>query len=159
MTGSPASERQRPRRRYTGLRTSFRKGKVRYRAFRANIARNPVTDLTYRITMGVLGAVIVFLGLVLLPAPGPGWVIIFAGLGILGAEFAWAKRLLHRVRVRYDAWVLWMGRQTRPVQLLVMTAILGTVALCAWSAGVFGTLGGWVGLEYGWLQSPLLAPR
>lgn len=119
------------------------------------MARNPVLDTTYRVTAGVLGTAIVILGIIALPAPGPGWAIIFLGLGVLAAEFHWAKQLLHRVRVRYDAWVAWMGRQTRVVQLLVMTAILGTVAVCAWIMGVFGALGGWVGLEWPWLDSPL----
>ena len=34
------------------------------------------------------------IGVVALIAPGPGWLIIFAGLGILGTEFAWAARAL-----------------------------------------------------------------
>lgn len=114
-------------------------------------------DLSYRIAMGVLGTAVVIVGIIALPAPGPGWVIIFAGLGILAAEFAWAKRVLHWVRVRYDAWVDWMGRQTRPVQLLVMTVILGIVAVCAWLFGVFDTVCGWVGIEWTWLESPLKA--
>lgn len=148
---------QRPRRRrYTGLRTWFRKTKVRYRIFRAGVARNPVLDMTYRITAGVLGTAIVVIGIIALPAPGPGWAIIFLGLGVLAAEFHWAKRLLHWVRVRYDAWVAWMGRQTRVVQVMVMTAILGVVALCAWAVGVFETVGGWVGIEWAWLKSPLM---
>ncbi|GAA1391140.1 TIGR02611 family protein [Pseudonocardia kongjuensis] len=112
-------------------------------------------DLSYRITAGVLGTAIVILGIIALPAPGPGWAIIFLGLGVLAAEFRWAKRLLHWVRVRYDAWVAWMHRQTRPVQLLVMTLILGVVAVCAWLFGVFDTVGGWVGIEWAWLESPL----
>lgn len=127
---------------------------MRYRAFRAGIARNPVLDLTYRIAMGVIGTAVVIIGVIALPAPGPGWLIIFAGLGILAAEFHWAKRLLHWVRVRYDAWAAWMGRQTRFVQLLVMTGILGLVALCLWLLGVFDTVGGWVGIDWAWLESP-----
>lgn len=133
----------------------YRRAKVRYRAFRARVARNPVLDTTYRVTAGVLGTAIVIVGIIALPAPGPGWVIIFAGLGILAAEFAWAKRLLHWVHVRYEAWVAWMGRQSRAVQLLVMTVILGSAAVLAWLLGVFDTVGGWVGLDWPWLESPL----
>nr|WP_255426663.1 TIGR02611 family protein [Pseudonocardia sp. C8] len=141
--------------RYAGLRAWFRRVKVRYRVFRARVARNPVLDMAYRVTAGVLGTAVLLVGIIALPAPGPGWVIIFAGLGILAAEFHWAKRLLHWVRVKYDAWVAWMGRQRRVVQLLVMTAILGTVAVFAWLMGVFDTVGGWVGLDWPWLESPL----
>ncbi|KAA1013480.1 TIGR02611 family protein [Pseudonocardia sp. EV170527-09] len=143
-------------RRYTGVRRKYRRAKVRYRAFRAGVARRPVLDLTYRITMGVLGTAIVIIGIIALPAPGPGWAIIFLGLGVLAAEFSWAQRLLHWVRVRYDGWVAWMGRQNRVVQLLVMTVILGTVAVCAWLFGIFATVGGWVGIHWEWLHSPLL---
>lgn len=150
----PAVAGAKPRRRYTGFRKWFRRTKVRYRAFRARVARNPVLDTTYRVTAGVLGTAIVILGIIALPAPGPGWAIIFLGLGVLAAEFHWAKRLLHWVRVRYDAWVAWMSRQTRVVQLLVMTAILGVVAACAWLMGIFDTVGGWVGLDWPWLESP-----
>lgn len=124
--------------------------------FRARVARNPVLDLTYRVTAGVLGTAVVILGIIALPAPGPGWAIIFLGLGILAAEFHWAKRLLHWVRVKYDAWVAWMGRQTRLVQVLVMAAILGAVAAFAWALGVFSTVAGWIGIHWAWLESPLL---
>jgi uncharacterized protein (TIGR02611 family) len=30
--------------------------------------------------------------------PGPGWVTIFLALGILAAEFVWARRLLDRLK-------------------------------------------------------------
>ncbi|MFP5020332.1 TIGR02611 family protein [Pseudonocardia phyllosphaerae] len=137
------------------MRVALRRARVRYRVFRGRIARNPVLDLAYRIMMGVVGTVVVIVGIIALPAPGPGWVIIFAGLGILAAEFAWAGKLLHWVRVRYDAWVAWMGRQSRPVQLLVMTGILAIVAGCAWLLGVFSTVAGWVGIHWSWLESPI----
>ncbi len=32
-------------------------------------------------------------GVRLVPLPGPGWLIVFLGLAILGTEFAWARRL------------------------------------------------------------------
>jgi hypothetical protein len=30
--------------------------------------------------------------------PGPGWLTIIVALGILGAEFVWARRLLDRLK-------------------------------------------------------------
>jgi uncharacterized protein (TIGR02611 family) len=33
-------------------------------------------------------------GLALLVLPGPGWVLIFVGLSVLGTEYVWAQRLL-----------------------------------------------------------------
>ena len=52
---------------------------------------NPILK---RVLVGVVGGLITILGVVALIAPGPGWLIIFAGLGILGTEFAWAARAL-----------------------------------------------------------------
>jgi len=34
----------------------------------------------------------------LLVTPGPGWVVILAGLALLAAEFLWARRLLDRLK-------------------------------------------------------------
>ena len=47
-----------------------------------------------RIAVTVIGALVVLAGLVLLVLPGPGWVLIFVGLSILGSEYVWAQRLL-----------------------------------------------------------------
>ncbi|MCX6449192.1 MAG: PGPGW domain-containing protein [Actinobacteria bacterium] len=47
-----------------------------------------------RVLVGVVGGLITLIGVVALVAPGPGWLIIFTGLGILGTEFAWAARAL-----------------------------------------------------------------
>lgn len=41
---------------------------------------------------------ITLFGVVALVAPGPGWLIIFTGLGILASEFAWAARLLRQAK-------------------------------------------------------------
>lgn len=48
----------------------------------------------------VVGGVLVGLGLVMLVTPGPGLVAIAAGLAVLAREFAWARRLLERIRLR-----------------------------------------------------------
>lgn len=47
-----------------------------------------------RIAVTVIGALVLVAGLVLLVLPGPGWVLIFVGLSILGSEYVWAQRLL-----------------------------------------------------------------
>ena len=35
--------------------------------------------------------------------PGPAFIVIPAGLGILGLEFAWARRWLHKVKEKAEA--------------------------------------------------------
>jgi uncharacterized protein (TIGR02611 family) len=47
----------------------------------------------WRIGVLVVGGVIVVAGLVMIVTPGPGVLLIAAGLGILATEFAWARRL------------------------------------------------------------------
>jgi uncharacterized protein (TIGR02611 family) len=76
--------------------------------------------------VAVVGLAIVALGLVLLPLPGPGWLIIFLGLGILATEFAWAARLLRFARRQVRRWTDWVRRQTPATRLLlgVTTAVL-----------------------------------
>ncbi|CAA9280312.1 MAG: FIG00998039: hypothetical protein [uncultured Corynebacteriales bacterium] len=78
--------------------------------------------------MGVLGSLIMILGLVLVPLPGPGWLIVFLGLGILATEFAWAERLLDFGRATLKAWLHWLGRQHLAVRALISLATLGFVA-------------------------------
>lgn len=39
----------------------------------------------------VLGFFLIVLGLILVPLPGPGWLVVFAGLAILSLEFVWAQ--------------------------------------------------------------------
>ncbi len=52
---------------------------------------NPIIK---RVLVGVVGGLVTLVGVVALVAPGPGWLIIFTGLGILASEFAWAARVL-----------------------------------------------------------------
>ena len=58
---------------------------------------------TIRVSRIIGGAVLVLVGIVLaLPGvPGPGLLIIFAGLGVLGGEFEWARRLRERMIVTF----------------------------------------------------------
>ena len=44
------------------------------------------------------GFALLALGVVLLVGPGPGWLVILLGLGLLAAEFVWARRLLDRMK-------------------------------------------------------------
>jgi uncharacterized protein (TIGR02611 family) len=50
--------------------------------------------------IAVVGLAVVALGIALLPLPGPGFLVIAAGLAILATEFEWAERWLDRVRDR-----------------------------------------------------------
>ena len=51
-----------------------------------------------RIVIGVVGATVLLLGIIMIVTPGPAVVFIPAGLAILGLEFAWARYWLRRAR-------------------------------------------------------------
>jgi len=54
--------------------------------------------LGYRVLVVLGGVTTVLVGLVLIPLPGPGSLIVFLGISLLGREFDWARRLSARVR-------------------------------------------------------------
>ena len=47
-----------------------------------------------RILVTVIGVLVLVIGIILIPLPGPGWAIVFGGLAILATEYIWAQRLL-----------------------------------------------------------------
>ncbi|MGE0710672.1 MAG: PGPGW domain-containing protein [Planctomycetota bacterium] len=51
-----------------------------------------------QVAVFVLGVSVTLIGVAMIVLPGPAVVVIPAGLGILALEFAWARRLLRRVR-------------------------------------------------------------
>lgn len=51
-----------------------------------------------RIVIAVVGSTVVLIGLAMTVLPGPAIVVIPAGLAILAVEFAWAGRLLKKLK-------------------------------------------------------------
>ncbi|MBG0816141.1 TIGR02611 family protein [Planomonospora sp. ID82291] len=82
--------------------------------------------LTLKIVIGTLGGVLVVAGLVMVPFPGPGWAVVFAGLAVLALEFHWAHRLLEFGKRTLAAWMVWLGRQNVAVKGLVILAAAAT---------------------------------
>lgn len=60
--------------------------------------RSKAGNLVWRIFIGVLGGSVTVLGAIALVAPGPGVLILLAGLGILATEFAWASRAMNKTK-------------------------------------------------------------
>lgn len=96
-------------------------------AWRRKIKANPTTRSIYRIFIGVLGFVIIGVGIALLPLPGPGWVIIFVGLGVWASEFEWAAKLLDFAKAKVKAWTEWVSHKPWWVKGLVGLATLAFV--------------------------------
>jgi len=46
----------------------------------------------------LIGFTLLGLGALMIFTPGPGWLTILLGLGILAAEYVWARRLLDQMK-------------------------------------------------------------
>jgi uncharacterized protein (TIGR02611 family) len=51
-----------------------------------------------RVFLIIAGFTLLLLGVVMLVTPGPGLLVILLGLGLLAAEFVWARRLMERIK-------------------------------------------------------------
>jgi len=88
--------------------------------------------LTVRISIAVVGALIVGLGLLMVPLPGPGWLVVLAGLGIWSLEFRWARSLLALTRRGLSWWSRTM-RSGPWLARIALGAVLATAILgAAW---------------------------
>jgi uncharacterized protein (TIGR02611 family) len=58
------------------------------------IKRRRVLHLSWQVGVFVVGLAVVAAGVVMLPLPGPGWLVIFAGMAIWATEFVWAQLVL-----------------------------------------------------------------
>jgi Putative transmembrane protein (PGPGW) len=57
-----------------------------------------VKSAVKRFAVGALGFVVVGLGIVLMPLPGPGLLIVLVGVLILATQFEWAERRVEQVK-------------------------------------------------------------
>ena len=57
----------------------------------------------YRVLFVIAAFAILIGGLALVPLPGPGWAIVFIGLGMLALEFKWAENLMEKILDRFEA--------------------------------------------------------
>ena len=55
-----------------------------------------------RVAVGVIGTTVLLVGIALLVLPGPAFLIIPLGLGILATEFAWARHILQKVKDKFQ---------------------------------------------------------
>jgi uncharacterized protein (TIGR02611 family) len=46
----------------------------------------------------LFGFTLLAIGVVMLVTPGPGWITIMLALGVLAAEYVWARRLLDKLK-------------------------------------------------------------
>lgn len=71
------------------------------------IKASKVLHRTWQVVIFLLGLTVVVGGVVMLPLPGPGWLVIFAGIGLWATEFPWAQRVLRWTKRQVLAWTHW----------------------------------------------------
>ncbi|MDQ7906042.1 TIGR02611 family protein [Phytohabitans sp. ZYX-F-186] len=83
------------------------------------IRANPTGRLVLKVAVGLAGLLVVAVGALLIPLPGPGWLIVLGGLGIWAIEFSWARRLLTFTRRYLRMWTHWVTRQSWTVRIAI----------------------------------------
>ena len=68
----------------------------------------------------------------MVPAPGPGWFVVFFGLLILSSEFEFAQRLLDFGKRHVSRWNDWIMAQALWVRGVVALGTLAIVWLVMW---------------------------
>ncbi len=118
--------------------------------WRRRVAATRSVHHTYRLVVGIVGALIVVVGIVTIPLPGPGWLTVIFGLIVLATEFTWAERLLHFTRRNVMRWTEWVGRQRVWVRVVIAVAtaafVYGVVVVTLHLAGVPSWIPAWVPL-------------
>jgi uncharacterized protein (TIGR02611 family) len=92
----------------------------------------PGGQTLFRTLVGLVGLVFVVLGLALVPLPGPGWLIVIAGIGVWAIEFVWARSLLRLTHERLYRWNAWQREQHWLVRALLLSALIVTVVTALW---------------------------
>ncbi|WP_239539692.1 TIGR02611 family protein [Microbacterium sp. B35-04] len=73
---------------------------------------HPRLNRAYRFGVGAVGGILAVGGLLLVPLPGPGWLVVFLGLAVLGTEFHWARRTAAALKRLLDRfWARWRARR------------------------------------------------
>jgi uncharacterized protein (TIGR02611 family) len=88
----------------------------------------------YRVPFALLGFTVVLIGIAMLVLPGPGLLVMAAGLAMLALEFTWAERVLERTLDRMTETgtrVRRLNRLEKTVSLLAGLAALGALIAVA----------------------------
>lgn len=81
-------------------------------AWRRRIRRNPHQLRIYRVAVAVAGLLLICLGVVSGPLPGPGGIpLVLLGLAIWSSEFEWAYRLRQRFKAEIRKFRGWSTRR------------------------------------------------
>ncbi|WP_328316486.1 TIGR02611 family protein [Streptomyces sp. NBC_00388] len=89
-----------------------------------------VLRLSWRAGVFLVGLAVVAAGVVMLPLPGPGWLVIFGGMAVWATEFVWAQLVLRWTRRKVaEAARKALDPRVRRRNLILLTAGLVVVAV------------------------------
>ena len=109
---------------------------------------------TKKIVIAVVGTIVLLLGIVMIPYPGPGWLVVFTGLAILATEFAFAQKILDKIRGKYNEWQVWLKGQNLFIRIIVLAFTGLVILVTAWLLNSFGVVNRIFNLNIDWLVSP-----
>lgn len=104
----------------------------------------------------LLGWSVLLLGVVMIPYPGPGWLVVFLGLSILAKEFDWAQDIHDFTHSKYRQWERWLGRQPMYIRAIFWCLTFLTVVITVWLVNGYGVLNAWFDLGLDWMDSPFV---
>ena len=84
----------------------------------------------FRIGFGIVGALVLLGGVVMLVTPGPAFVLIPIGLAMLSLEFVWAERLLEKSLEQAQVAQQKAAQTTRTQRILVAIATVLAIVAC-----------------------------
>ncbi len=116
--------------------------------------REVVFRHTKKLAIAIAGTIVLLLGVIMIPYPGPGWLVVFAGLAILATEFKFAQKVLDKIRGKYDEWQLWLKNQNLWIRIIVLSFTGLVILITAWLLNSFGVMNRVFGLGFDWLTSP-----
>ncbi|MBA0050776.1 TIGR02611 family protein [Streptomyces sp. AJS327] len=71
------------------------------------VQASPALHFSWRVGVFVVGLLVVVGGVIMLPLPGPGWLVIFGGMALWATEFAWAHGVLRWTKGKVSEGTAW----------------------------------------------------
>lgn len=91
-------------------------------------------------------------GILIIPTPGPGWFLLFFGIGVLSFEMTWPNRLLDWGLRKYDSFEEHWKRQGAATKSFIGVGFLAGCAVVfsgifwvMWNTGMLGFAEAWLG--------------
>lgn len=94
---------------------------------------NAYASRIYKGAVALTGTAVIIIGLILVPLPGPGWLIVLGGVAIIASEFHFARRLLHWARAKLRSWTDWLQESHWSMRVAVGGAVAACCLLAGWS--------------------------